>query len=167
MKKFATLALLLTFFCSSAFALKIAKIDIRKISTSIKEGIATNNQLKKEFESKQKILKKSEDKIKKMRSDYDKQSLVMNDKAKAKKQIAIQQAFEGHRQKMMKFQEEIGNKEKKLKAPIMERLKGVIDAVSKTGGYDLVFEVATGPVYMKGEEDISEKVIKAYDKKFK
>ena len=102
-----------------------------------------------------------------MRANYDKQSMVMNDKAKSKKQMEIQQAFQEHRLKLQKFQDEIGEKERKLKAPVMERLKGVIDNVSKSGGYDMVFEVATGPVYVKGEEDISDKVIKAYDKKFK
>ncbi len=156
-------------FClsTSVFALKIGKVDVRKIMTSIKQGKQTQANLKKEFEAKQKLLKKDEAKLKKMRSAYEKQSLVMNDKAKAKKQMEMQKTFEVYRQKREQYQVEIDKKERKLKEPLLKRLKAIIDGVSKGEGLDMVFEVAASPVYVKSELDISDKVIKAYDKKHK
>jgi outer membrane protein len=156
-------------FClsTSVFALKIGKVDVRKIMTSIKQGKQTQKNLKKEFEAKQKLLKKDEEKLKKMRAAYEKQSLVMNDKAKAKKQMEMQKTFEIYRQKREKYQVEIDKKERKMKEPLLKRLKAIIDSVSKKEGLDMVFEVAASPVYVKSEVNISDKVIKAYDKKHK
>ena len=102
-----------------------------------------------------------------MREDYDKQSMVMSDKAKAKKQVELQKSFDEYRQKREKYQMDINNKERQLKAPLLERLKDVVDSVAKKQGLDMVFEVAASPVYVKEVTDITDLVIKAYDKKHK
>lgn len=167
MKKLTLVTLISLLLAAPAFALKIGKIDAQKIMTSIKQAKKINKNLKKEFESKQKLLKKDEDNLKKLRADYDKQSMVMSDKAKAKKQIELQKKFEQYRQKREKFQSDINKKERQLKAPLLERLKGVVDDVAKKEGLDMVFEVAASPVYVKQVVEITDKVIKAYDKKFK
>ena len=167
MKKIFALTLLLSLVSSPAWALKVGKIDAQKIMTSIKQGKKINANLKKEFESKQKLLKKDEEKLKKMRADFDKQSMVMNDKAKIKKQTAMQKLYGEYMQKREMYQQEINKKERKLKAPLLERLKGIVDQVAKKESVDMVFEVAASPVYVKTVVDLSDKVIKAYDKKYK
>ena len=65
MKKLIIFILLSTFLSLSTFGAKIAKLDIRKIMTTIKQGKQIQSKLKQEYETKQKILKKSEGKIKK------------------------------------------------------------------------------------------------------
>jgi Skp family chaperone for outer membrane proteins len=68
-------------------------------------------------------------------------------------------------QKTMGFQQEIQNQENELKKPILEKVRKVIEKVSKSGGYDMVFEVSTSPIYVKEVSDITDKVVKAYNAK--
>ncbi len=152
----------------SATATTIGKVDIQKVLLTIKQGQGVRAKLKKSFESKQKLLKKDETKIRKMQKDFQKQSLVMNDAAKGKKQKLIQESIVKLQQKTQKFQAEIQKMENKMKKPILERVKKIVEIVSKKANVDITFESSTAPiVYAKSEKDITADVIKAYDKKHK
>lgn len=148
-----------------ATAAKIAKVDVQKVLLTVKEGKKVRASLKKKFDEKQKIIKKEEDKIRKMQQDFQKQSLIMDDKAKVKKQTAIQEKIVELQQKTMNFQKEIQEQENKLKRPILEKVRNIIEKVSQDGGYEMVFEVSTSPIYVKDVADITDSVIKEYDKK--
>ena len=88
----------------------------------------------------------------------------MNEKAKQKKKAEIEKMIMGLQQKTMGFQQEIQNEENKLKKPILEKVRKVIESISKKGGYDMVFEVSTSPIYVKEVTDITSQVVKAYNK---
>lgn len=148
----------------SAAAAKIAKVDVQKVLLTVEEGKKVRASLKKKFDEKQKIIKKEEDKIRKSQKDFQKQSLVMNDKAKLKKRQEIEQQIVALQQKTMNFQQEIQAEENKLKKPILEKVRRVIEDLSKKGGYDMVFEVSTSPIYVKEVTDITDQVVKSYNK---
>lgn len=147
-----------------ASAAKIAKVDVQQVLLTVKEGQKVRETLTKKYEEKQKIIKKEEDKIKKMQQDYQKQSAVIDDKTKLKKEKEIQGRIMALQQKTMTFQREIQDQENELKKPILEKVRTVIEKISKDGGYDMVFEVTTAPIYVKEVEDITSKVVSAYDK---
>jgi outer membrane protein len=152
----------------SATATTIGKVDIQKVLLTIKQGQAVRTKLKKSFEKKQTLLKKDETNIRKMQQDFQKQSLVMNDSAKAKKQKEIQGAIVKLQQKTQKFQSEIQKMENKLKKPILERVKVIIEAVSKKANVDVTFETSQAPIlYTRTEKDLTDDVVKAYNKKHK
>jgi outer membrane protein len=151
--------------CSfSAIAAKIAKVDVQKVLITVNDGKAVRATLKKKFDSKQVIIKKEEDKIRKMQKDFQKQSAIMSAKAKIKKEKEIQQKIIALQQKTMTFQKEIQDQENKLKKPILEKVRKVIEKISKDGGFDMVFEVTTSPIYVKEVTDITSKVVKAFNK---
>ena len=150
------------------YATLVGKVDVQKILITVKEGKSVRAKLKKEFDKKQKTLKKEEGRIRKMQEDFKKQSLVMNDSAKIKKQQSIQAEIIKLQQKSMGFQKEIQGLESKLKGPILKKVRGIIQTVSKGAGVDMTFEMSAAPiVYAKDQVDLTDKVIKAYDKKFK
>lgn len=159
------LALVMT---SSAFsATSVGKVDVQKVLISVNQGVAVRDQLKKSFDEKQKILKDEEEKIKKLQDDYGKKASVINDKEKAKKEREIQEKIMSIQQKTATFQKEIQDMEQKLKTPILERVKSVVDEVSKAADVDLVYEAATAPIlYARTEKDLTDEVVKAYNKKF-
>ncbi len=148
----------------SVAAAKIAKVDVQKVLLTVDEGKKVRATLKKKFDEKQKIIKSEEDKIRKMQKDFQKQSLVMNDKAKVKKQKEIEKNIMALQQKTMTFQQEIQKEENKLKKPILEKVRKVIENISKRGGYDMVFEVSTSPIYVKEVTDITKDVVSSYNK---
>lgn len=165
MKKLLVLALVI--FSTATFAeVKIGIVNIQKIISSIKEGKSVNTTLEKSFKSKQKILKKEEEDIKKMIANFEKQNQVLSDAAKAKKRAEINQRRQAASQKMMDFQKDIQKQEAQLKKPILDKLKPVIDEISAKEKVTMTFEIsASPPIYASKKIDLTEKVIKAYDKK--
>ena len=153
---------------SAAAEVKIGLVNIQRVITSIGEGKSVMKTLEKSFKSKQKEIKAEEEAIKKLQQDYQKQSSLLSDKAKAKKEDEIRQKIGSLQRKTMDYQKNIQNQEKELKKPILEKLKPVIDEVSKSKSVAMTFEVSSSPVvYAQKQIDITEDVIKAYDKKHK
>ncbi len=153
---------------SSAFAkVAVGKVDVQKVLISVAQGQGVRDQLKKSFDDKQKVLKDEEDKIRKLQDDYQKKASVLNDKEKGKKEREIQDKIVAIQQKTAAFQKDIQDMEQKLKTPILEKVKAIVDDVAKSADVDLVYEAATAPIlYAKEEKDLTDDVIKSYNKKF-
>jgi outer membrane protein len=146
----------------------IGKVDIQKVLLTVKDGQKVRDQLKKAFDDKKKVLDADQDKIKKMQEDFKKQSMVMNEKAKTKKEEEMQEAMMQIQQKSMAYQKEMQEMENKFKLPILEKIRDVINDVSKKSNVDVTFEASTAPVvYSKVEKDLTDDVIKSYDEKHK
>lgn len=163
----ALVALMVLAISSPVFAdVVVGKVDVQKVLVTVNQGVAVRDQLKKSFEDKQKTLKKDEDAIKKLQEDYQKKAAVINDAEKAKKEREIQEKIIAIQQKTATYQKEIQDMEQNLKTPILERVKNIVDDVAKTSGVDFVYEAATAPIlYAKTEKDLTDDVIKAYNKK--
>ena len=158
--------LLLTFSFSSFSAVVVGLVDIQKIITSIKEGKAVQKTLEKNFNDKKALLKKDEDKIKKAQEDYKKQSMVLAEAARANKEREMQEMMMKLQNRTMEFQREIQKMEQNMKKPILEKLRPIIDEVSKANGVAMTFELSAAPiVYAESKKDLTDEVIKAYDKK--
>ena len=94
-------------------------------------------------------------------------TLLLNDKEKVKKEREIQEKIMNIQQKTSSYQKEIQDLEQKLKTPILDRVKTVVDEVAKTDDLDMIYEAATAPIlFAKEEKDYTDAVIKLYDKKF-
>ena len=96
-------------------AIVIGRVDIQKILTTVKQGQAVRNELKKEFDAKDKIIKDEEKAIAKLQKDFEtlgqtfrKQSLVMSDKKKAEKEKELQEKGMEIQQKMIQTEAEGG-----------------------------------------------------------
>jgi outer membrane protein len=162
------LALLILSFAMSAQAtVLVGLVDIQKIITSIKEGKTVQKSLEKAFNDKKTVLKKDEDKIKKSQEDYKKQSMVLAEQARMNKEREIQESMMKLQSKTMEFQKEIQKMEQDMKKPILEKLRPIIDEVSKANAVAMTFELSAAPIiYAEAKKDLTEDVIKAYDKKY-
>jgi outer membrane protein len=158
--------LLLTFSLPSFSAVLVGLVDIQKIITTIKEGKSVQKTLEKSFNDKKAILKKDEEKIKKAQEDYKKQSMVLSESARSTKEREMQEMMMKLQSKTMEYQREIQKMEQDMKKPILEKLRPIIDEVSKANKVDLTFELSAAPiVYAESKKDLTDEVIKAYDKK--
>jgi outer membrane protein len=159
------LALMVT---TPAFAVKMGKVDVQKVLVTIKESAKVRDKLKAEFDKKQQEIRKEEEKLVKERQSFEKQALVMNDSAKAKKGQELQKKFLALQQKMQQYQGEMQQMEQKFKAPILKKIRTIVEKISKSKGLDFTYESGTTPLlYAKGVTDITPDVIKAYDKENK
>ena len=158
--------MLLAFSFSSFASVLVGLVDIQKVITTIKEGKGVQKTLEKSFNAKKALLKKDEDKIKKAQEDYKKQSMVLAEAARANKEREMQEMMMALQNKTMEYQREIQKMEQDLKKPILDKLRPVIDEVSKESKVSMTFELSAAPiVYAESKKDITEEVIKAYDKK--
>lgn len=164
--KFVLASLLLTFSLSSFAEVLVGLVDIQKVITTIKEGKAVQSKLEKSFNDKKGVLKKEEDKIKKAQEDYKKQSAILAEAARMNKERELQEMMMKLQNKTMEYQREIQKMEQDMKKPILEKLRPVIDEVSKESKVAMTFELSAAPiVYAEAKKDITDDVIKAYDKK--
>ena len=165
MKLFSTLLILLFSYSASASVL-IGLVDIQKVITSIKEGKSVQKTLEKSFNDKKTVLKKDEEKIKKAQEDYKKQSMILAEQARMTKEREMQEMMMGLQSKTMEYQKEIQKMEQEMKKPILEKLRPIIDEVSKSNQVAMTFELSAAPiVYAETKKDLTDEVIKAYDKK--
>lgn len=169
MKSLIVLGALLVTLSSNAIAeVKVGIVNIQKVITTVSEGKAVMKTLKKSAETKQKELKSEEESIIKLQQSFQKQDLVLSEKAKIKKQQELRAKITALQQKSMQYQKDFQKQESQLKQPILEKLKPIIDEISKSEKVSMTFELTSSPVvYAEKKVDITEKVIKAYDKKYK
>ena len=159
--------LILSLCVSAQATVLVGLVDIQKIITTIKEGKGVQKTLEKAFNDKKTVLKKDEEKIKKAQEDYKKQSMVLAEQARMNKEREIQESMMKLQSKTMEFQKEIKKMEQEMKKPILEKLRPIIDEISKANAVAMTFELSAAPIiYAEAKKDITEDVIKAYDKKY-
>ena len=160
--------LLLAFIASIAHAeVVIGLVDVQKVLTSIKEGQGIMKTLEKSFNEKKGTLKKEEERIKKLGEDLKKQAAVLSEQARLTKEREIQESIAKVQGKATDFQRDMQKMENDLKRPVIDKLRPVIEEVSKANGVNMTFELGSAPIiYAENKKDLTEEVVKAYDKKF-
>jgi len=144
----------------------IGTVDIQKILLTVNEGKKVRKQLESFFNDKKKVLKDEESKIKKAQDDFSKKEKLLSEAAKKNKEEEIRTMIYNLQNKTAEYQNEIQNEESKLKKPILDKLKDIINDVSKKSEVAMTVEISTSPlVYAENSKDLTDDVIKAYDSK--
>jgi len=180
MKNWVLLATLATFVAAPAFAAKEATKDTAKDSAAsgtkvalirmqeaikdTKDGKKAEDTLKKEIEERQKKLQAEGEKIQKAMEDLRKQGMVMDEKARAEKEAAIQKQMMAFEESKMRNQQEFQKRDQEISEPIIRKLRNIVAQVSKEKGYTLVIDTSS-VIYANDQDDITDEVIKRYDSK--
>jgi outer membrane protein len=144
---------------------KVATVDMQKALQTVEAGKKAKAQLEKEFNALKKQIDGEEAAINKMGEEFKKQSLVMNDEARAKKQAELQERIMKYQETRARSQMEISKKEKDLTAPIITKLRGVIADIAKGKGYTIVIEKNENTVlYSLEKDDLTSDVISTFNK---
>ncbi len=158
----------LSFEAFSAKVEKIGIVDMQMALRTVKEGKAARGLLEKEFNKKKKELQDEENAIKKLGEEFKKQSLVLSDEARMKKQGELQQRVMRFQEMTGKSQMEIQKKEQDLTLPILQNMRKIISEIAKEKGYTIVLEKDENTVlYSQDEDDITENLIKIYNSRHK
>jgi outer membrane protein len=152
----------------AAEEVKIATVDMQKALQSVDSGKRAKAQLEKDFNAKKKDLQTEEAAIRKATEEFKKQSLVMNDEARAKKQGELQERIMKFQELTARSQMEIQQKEKELTQPIVSKLRNVISDLAKKRSYTVVLEKNENNVlYSLEKDDLTGDVISTFDKQSK
>ncbi|MBF0312987.1 MAG: OmpH family outer membrane protein [Oligoflexia bacterium] len=145
----------------------VGLVDMQKVLLSIDEGKGVRKQLEDDLKKKQDSLKKDENKFKDLQDKFEKQRSVLNESKRTEKEKELRDLYVELQEKTMKFQQDLQDLERTLKKPLIDKIKSVVETVSKTSSVDLTFEVGTTPlVYAETKKDITEDVISAYNKQY-
>lgn len=159
------IAIVLLFTCQSFAEVKMGYIDMQKAIQSTSTGKAAKKKLEKDFNKKKKELEKMEADLKKMTQDLEKKAAVLSDDVKAKKQSELQREMMKYQKIVGQSQLEIQKKERELTTPIITKLRETIQKIAKKDGYTMILEKSEQSVlWAKKEADLTDKVIKAYEK---
>ncbi|OFY98306.1 MAG: hypothetical protein A2070_12590 [Bdellovibrionales bacterium GWC1_52_8] len=152
-------------FGAMAADMKIGVVDMQKALQTVEAGKTAKAQLEKEFNSKKKELQAEENSIKKLGDEFKKQSLVMNDEARAKKQGEIQERIMKFQEVTTRAQMEIQQKEQELTKPIVTRIRNIISELAKQKGYAIILEKNENTVlFSQDKDELTSEVISIYNK---
>jgi outer membrane protein len=143
---------------ASAADLKIGYIDMQKAIQESSTGKDAKKKLEREFNAKKSELEKKKTEIEKMAEDLEKKKVALSDDVRARKAQDIQ------------GEQEFRRKEQEMTKPIIEKLQSAIDEVAKEKGYAMIIERGTAQqvvIWAKKELDVTDDVIKLYEKKSK
>lgn len=144
---------------------KIAVVDMQKALQTVDAGKKAKAQLEKEVETRKKDFDAEKASISKMGEEFKKQSLVMSDEARAKKQQELQERIMKLQEKGAQTEQELRAKEQQLTQPILTKLRTIITDEAKKKGYSMVLEKSENTVlFSQDKDDLTQDVIAAYNK---
>lgn len=159
--------LMVALFCGHsvlAADIKLATVDMQKALQSVEAGKKARANLEKEYNERKKNFQAEEAALTKMRDDLKKQSLVLSDEARKKKEAEFQEKFVKYQQEAQSAQVELQKKEMEYTKPIIEKLRGVVSDLGKKKGYTMILEKnENGVLYSQSNDDLTDEVIKEFN----
>jgi len=148
-------------------ALKIGVVDFQKALNSVNEGKTAKKKLESEFKRKQKQLDIQQKELESMKIKLQEQAIVLSQDQLKAKQGEFQQKFMAFRKKATEYQQEMLKKESDLSGRILGRLKAIVGNIGKSEGFTLIVERSNDPIlYVDSKDDLTDRVVKAYNKKY-
>lgn len=145
---------------------KMGYVDMQKAIQSSKAGKKAKDSLQAEADKRNKDLDKKKQDIEKMKEDYEKKASVLTDEVRKKKEMEIQEEMMKWNQNAGKAQADLQKKEGELLAPIVDKLKKLIEKIAKEKGMAMVIQSnpsAQIVMYSQPEYDLTDALIKAFD----
>lgn len=144
---------------------RFAVVDMQRIILSVEEGKKARSELEKKIQAKEKELQDKKKKLDKMNEEWKQQSSVLSEEAKNRKQKEFQDTFMQLRNEEANFQNELKKEESTATQKIASKVAKMVDGLAKSKNVDVVFEMnSSGLLYVKDPIDLTEQLIKAYDK---
>jgi len=162
----AGLVLFVFVWTNTSFAAeKIGFINIQDIIQHSNVGKKASEEFKKIFEKKQETIKNTENEVKKLKDDLDKQAAVMTASARRDKEAAYQRKLRDYQILVDDTNKELQKRDQEYSQRMIPEILKVVRAIAEKEKYTLVLDISTMPVpYYDKAYDISKKVIEDYNK---
>ncbi|MBL4817749.1 MAG: OmpH family outer membrane protein [Deltaproteobacteria bacterium] len=156
----------LLFSLVSSAELKIAVIELERALNETSDGQKAQKDLKKEFDKTQALLEKKQGELKKAHEKFQSKSAVMNEKARQEEGMKLQGQIAEFQQLSGESQQEFMAKQNETMKGLLDKMTPIVESVAKKEDYDLVLNKTEATVvYAKPGLNITDRVVKDYDKK--
>ena len=144
---------------------KIGYVDLQKALNLSSAGKEAKEKIKTKVQTYDAEVRERQEELKKLKDDLEKQAMLLSEEARNAKERDYQQKVKDYQRFTKDIQETLQQTDADLTRKILESLLKVVQEVGKSEGYTLVLEkTESSIVYADESIDISDEVIKAFDK---
>jgi outer membrane protein len=144
---------------------KIGYIDVQRVLARSAAGVAAREQLEKERASIQKDMDGRRVELEKLREELEKKGALMTPDARREKQEQFERKRRDAARAADDYQKELEKKEGVLLQKVLQEVGGVIEKVGKEKNYYMIVEKRNaGVLYAANDADLTDEVIRAYDR---
>lgn len=151
---------------ASAAEDKVGYVDMARAFNELEDSKQAKDQLKKDFEGKQKQLDEAQNKLKAKKDEFDAKSAMMKPEVKQQKQDELQKDFAQLQQTYMGLQQDLSKREGALVQDITRKLRKVVEKLGDREAYAMILDIGDGVLYYKRHQDITDQVIREYNKEY-
>ncbi len=167
MKRIIVALIALLMLAAPAFAeTKIGYVDLQKALNLSKAGVKAKSEIAAQVKKYEDEFKIKQESLQKLKTDLEKQAVLLSDSAKAQKERDFQQNVKELQRFQKDVKEELQQKDNEHTRRILNELFEILQQVGKDGGYSMVIEKNEGAVIYADESiDLTDELIKAFDAK--
>ena len=144
---------------------RIGFIDVQRVLARSVAGVAAREQLEREKATMQKEMDGKRQELEKLRDELEKKGPLMTADARRDKQEVFDRKRRDAARLADDFQKELEKKEQGLLQKVLQDVSGVIEKVGKERGFYLIVEKRGAVVlYSAAEADLTDEIIRAYDR---
>lgn len=165
MKRIIVALIALMMFAGPAFSeTKIAYVDLQKALNLSKAGVAAKNAIASQVKNYETEFKTKQEDLQKLKTELEKQAVLLSDSAKAQKERDFQQNVKELQRFQKDVKEDLQQKDADATKRILNQLFEILQKIGKEGGYQMVIEKNEGAVIYADESvDLTDELIKAFD----
>lgn len=161
-------ALLVLSVPAAAADTKIGYANLQKALNDSDAGIKAKESLKDEAKKLEDTLNAKQEELKKLKEEIDKKNNVWNAETREAKDREFRTKSQDFQKQFMEYNDQLNKKKQDKEEQIIQDLREVVEEIAKKKGYTYVFERSVGGIiYAPAEADITDDVIKAYNKRYK
>jgi outer membrane protein len=144
---------------------KIGYIDVQRVLARSAAGVAAREQLEKERAGIQKEMDGRRQELEKLRDEIEKKGPLLTADARREKQELFERKRRDAARAADDYQKELEKKEATLLQKVLQEVGGVIEKVGKEKNYYMIVEKRNaGVLYAATDADLTDEVIRAYDR---
>jgi outer membrane protein len=144
---------------------KIGYVDLQKALNLSAAGKEAKEKIKAKVQSYDAEVQQRQEELKKLKDDLEKQAMLLSEEARNAKERDYQQKVKDYQRFTKDIQETLQQTDADLTRKILENLLKVVQDLGKSGGFTIILEkTESSLVYADENIDITDEVIKAFDK---
>jgi outer membrane protein len=156
----------------AAETFKAAVIDQQVVLEKTKAGKRALDGLKDFSASRQKIVAADDEELKRLEAELKDQEAGLSEAAKRERQEQFRTKFENYQKRLQDFNREIQTKQRELAQEFQKKINEATAAVAEKGGYGVVLDKGSDAtlrivIYANSAIDITDQVVKEFDRRFK
>jgi outer membrane protein len=146
-------------------SMKIGYIDVQRVLARSAAGVAAREQLEKERAGIQKEMDGRRQELEKLRDEIEKKGPLMTADARRDKQEQFDRKRRDAARAADDYQKELEKREATLLQKVLQDMGGIIERVGKEKNYFMIVEKRNaGVLYATTDADLTDEVIRAYDR---